>query len=80
MWKLKPSAVSLLFFTLRYPALLNTIMVVFGYLSWGTWQTQLVSSSFPYLLPALSQSIALTEWTVTPLADVSGDHTPRTLS
>ncbi|EPT00573.1 hypothetical protein FOMPIDRAFT_1108111, partial [Fomitopsis schrenkii] len=43
MWKLKPSAVSLLFFTLRYPALLNTIMVVFGYLSWGTWQTQLVS-------------------------------------
>ncbi|EPT00569.1 hypothetical protein FOMPIDRAFT_1049606 [Fomitopsis schrenkii] len=42
MWKLKPSAVSLLFFTLRYPALLNIIMVVFGYLSWGTWQTQLM--------------------------------------
>ncbi|KZT65309.1 hypothetical protein DAEQUDRAFT_768972 [Daedalea quercina L-15889] len=46
MWKLKPSIGSILFFTLRYPALCNTIMVILGYLSWGSWQSQLVSA-FP---------------------------------
>ena len=57
MWKLKPSTGSLLFFTLRYPALCNTIMVILGYLSWGAWQTQLVSDEstvqfLTYFLPS----------------------------
>lgn len=33
---------STLYFTLRYPMLFNTIAVVLTYLSWGSWQTQLV--------------------------------------
>lgn len=35
---------STLYFTLRYPMLFNTIAVVLAYLSWGSWQTQLVST------------------------------------
>lgn len=44
MWRLKPSMGSTLYFTLRYPMLFNTIAVVLVYLSWGSWQSQLVSA------------------------------------
>ena len=43
MWSFRPSIGSTLYFTLRYPMLFNTIAVVLAYLSWGSWQTQLVS-------------------------------------
>ncbi|KAI0729764.1 hypothetical protein C8Q72DRAFT_911806 [Fomitopsis betulina] len=77
MWKLKPSAGALLFFTLRYPAILNTIMVVFGYLSWGNWQSQLVSipliSTPNAILRLLNGTFHLQTCTVMMRLEMAGD-------
>jgi len=39
VWHAKQSMATLLFYCFRYPALLNTIFVVLGYLPWLNWQT-----------------------------------------
>ncbi|KAH9836389.1 uncharacterized protein C8Q71DRAFT_708355 [Rhodofomes roseus] len=39
MWRDKLTAASALFYALRYAALLNTILILLGYLSWPGWQT-----------------------------------------
>ena len=44
MWRLKPSVGSVLYFTLRYPMLFNTIAVIYAYVPRHGQQSQLVSS------------------------------------
>ncbi|KAH9922452.1 uncharacterized protein B0H18DRAFT_1120851 [Fomitopsis serialis] len=58
MWKLKPSMASILFFTLRYPALCNTVLVVLGYLSWGGWQSQLMAGDVLVLTSSASKHLS----------------------
>ena len=39
MWNNKLSLATALFYTLRYLALVDTVVVMLGYLSWPGWQT-----------------------------------------
>ncbi|KAI0729807.1 hypothetical protein C8Q72DRAFT_777325 [Fomitopsis betulina] len=39
IWRGRLSLASVLFYVLRYSALLDTVLVMLGYLSWPSWQT-----------------------------------------
>lgn len=46
IWKTEQSLVTILFYGIRYPAILNTVIELLTRISWPSWQSNFVSFTF----------------------------------